>query len=757
MAFEAGILEEFILESLSFKAMTTREEEVADSHGSTFDWILTPDQNDAKKGLGDHFTRWLSSDNLGSIYWITGKPGSGKSTLMRYIAEHPSTDKLLKSWAGEASLARANYYFWTSGSEEQRSHTGLLRYLLHQLLSSHRGLIPTAFPDLWQSLCRLTTKDRIKFRVEWIVSDLAQGFYLFLKNALPTIKVCIFVDGLDEFGGDHGDIIGFFRDIAEGEGKSRVKMCLSSRQWEVFERAFAHSVPNLRLQDLTYRDMWQYVRDNLQDQYHHSKEQGKLDRYDDELLTQQILQQADGVFLWVRLVVRYLAYKVDLAQTLTSEIKALVEELPSDLDELFDKLLFSSQSEEDLVQTSYIFQLVRAREVAADFVKDETSNSLTIWEFAHAYRAEEDALVLEDSIPKAPKDESLHRCFQTKTHIEQHAKGLLEIYDKARDQEERVKYLHRTIRDYLMLSTDVWTRLMSHSASSFDPHLRLLRSYVLRLKRPLHKMKRHRRLDEWYPHIALSLTHARYIATDPSGLQIPFINEMDKAISSYWEPRTNDAHDHWARSCFGTYEERRGNKIIFTQPFLALCTRFGLEEYVLGTLDSLSQTHDSLSVDQTGANTLRPLFLEETPLLSYALEFLTSRKNTLYPLTAPSFVSSLLRNPCLVNSTLSPLIGEPNRMYSSPLTKRHGVTPWIMVLRHLRDAKRRGWIDPEGTERWTKVVRLLVQDGNADLEAVVKGDGWDPEASARDIIMGQQQLGGVDDKWINGLKELFED
>lgn len=62
------LLQEFVLESLSFQSMESREQDVAKAHGNSFDWIFnsagSPDPvNDPR------FTEWLSTDNLGSIYW----------------------------------------------------------------------------------------------------------------------------------------------------------------------------------------------------------------------------------------------------------------------------------------------------------------------------------------------------------------------------------------------------------------------------------------------------------------------------------------------------------------------------------------------------------------------------------------------------------------------------------------------------------------------------------------------------------------
>jgi type II secretory ATPase GspE/PulE/Tfp pilus assembly ATPase PilB-like protein len=52
----------------------------------TFEWLF---QNNA---LG--FPEWLQSDR--GIFWITGKAGSGKSTLMKYAFSDPRTLRILK-------------------------------------------------------------------------------------------------------------------------------------------------------------------------------------------------------------------------------------------------------------------------------------------------------------------------------------------------------------------------------------------------------------------------------------------------------------------------------------------------------------------------------------------------------------------------------------------------------------------------------------------------------------------------------------
>ncbi|KAL2287693.1 hypothetical protein FJTKL_05059 [Diaporthe vaccinii] len=785
------LLQDFILESLSFQSMESREQDVAKAHGNSFDWIF--DITGSRGSANDpRFTEWLSTDNLGSIYWITGKPGSGKSTLMRYLSEHRETRRSLQVWAGERQVAIAGFYFWVSGSEDQRSRVGLLRSLLHQLLSLYPESIPAAFPSLWRKLSGMTSKERVSMGLEWTGPELTSGFSRLLDSGLSQAKVCFFVDGLDELDGDHESMIRFFRDLGTGKHASQVKMCLSSRPWQVFERAFSRSVPSLRLQELILGDMTQYAYDSLR-RNQHVRRALRQDTDDTEALVRQIVASADGVFLWARLVVREIIKKFGSAQTTVANIRDHLTSFPTELADLFSKLVFTDQPEKQLVETSKLFQLVHARETVAEFIKDDSATSLSIWELAFASKAEDNALALTRSVEEAGDETIIHRCAETQERVQRSSAGLLDVFPrrshgngtvretrfKEGDTVEtlarklaghKVTYLHRTVRDWLLhpAGNPIWLRLIAavDTSAAFDPHLYLLRSYVLRMKHPLEEIEHHRRLDEWYPDIALSLTHARHVVKGPEGLQTKLVNELDKTISWYWLTKSSSPGDHWARNRFGTFEERRGDKLLIPFPFLALCTKFGLEQYVLDSLDAMANIEPDGKGDAPGiaehAETAPAT--EETPLLYRALEFLCSRQKTIYPLSSPALVQSLLVYSRKYSShgVLGPLIGSPNKEFWTKLLHVKNPTPWIMALRSLRDARRRGWIKPFdidhlGTERWTKIIECLVLEGGAHREAIVRKDGWDPETNALEVLGNGGLLEAYGDWWIEDrLGALFE-
>jgi polynucleotide 5'-kinase involved in rRNA processing len=103
----------------------------ANAHDSTFRWIFDDGSREESDGKNDSdnewagvfdeatrakvdsFVEWLSSST--GVYHIAGKLGSGKSTLMKYLAGHSRVREELHKWAGtscfspDTSASRAQY------------------------------------------------------------------------------------------------------------------------------------------------------------------------------------------------------------------------------------------------------------------------------------------------------------------------------------------------------------------------------------------------------------------------------------------------------------------------------------------------------------------------------------------------------------------------------------------------------------------------------------------------------------------------
>ena len=93
--------------SLDFDAIQDGEEQIEDAERATFEWIFeNPENTDLP---WSNFSEWLQAGE--SLYWVTGKAGSGKSTLMKHLFHHQRTREALLHWAGETPLTVAGFFF----------------------------------------------------------------------------------------------------------------------------------------------------------------------------------------------------------------------------------------------------------------------------------------------------------------------------------------------------------------------------------------------------------------------------------------------------------------------------------------------------------------------------------------------------------------------------------------------------------------------------------------------------------------------
>lgn len=398
-------VEKAILRSFEFPHMSYRYEAIASAHARTFEWIFRDSNTD--KISWDNFLEWLQHGS--HVYWITGKAASGKSTLMKYIIGHPQWWKSLKVWAGNTKIICANFFFWHLGSHMQRSQTGLLRSLLHQIFSQCGDLIPRYLPELWEravsyphlysyhpvstgddesdvdeniydtgSISGTRSIDNAKsthnqkrmhhsenpiFVDEyldtlqrdwppWSLEQLGKVFEEVIKQEAIPLKFCFFVDGLDEFDGDHGEIAALFHRTA---ALPNMKICLSSRPLVVFEQEF-ESYPRLRVHELTKNDIRFYAHERLSS-HRRVVELSKIQPGLLSQLTSEVTKMSSGVFLWVTLAIRSLLSGLTNQDDIT-DLQRRLYELPPELDDLFSKMLLSVKPEFYRGQAARLLQMV---------------------------------------------------------------------------------------------------------------------------------------------------------------------------------------------------------------------------------------------------------------------------------------------------------------------------------------------------------------------------------------------------------------
>ena len=139
------------LASLHFTQIQDRKLQIRKAHVETFRWIFQTHQT--ARGTHENFAEWLATTETDRhLFWVAGKPGSGKSTLMRLISDEVRGAKVLKRWCGKDLPLIASTFFWISGSLIQRSLNGMHRTILFDLFNQNKSVVPDAVQWRWRAL-----------------------------------------------------------------------------------------------------------------------------------------------------------------------------------------------------------------------------------------------------------------------------------------------------------------------------------------------------------------------------------------------------------------------------------------------------------------------------------------------------------------------------------------------------------------------------------------------------------------------------
>jgi hypothetical protein len=421
-----------ILPSLMYDEMDMRGESIPQAHADTFGWVF----DNATLG----FTDWLADANGGlcdvncgiykitdtspGLFWVTGKPGSGKSTLMKYIvhnvSQHPQTKPLLERWRAKRQLCFAHHYFWCAGNPLQKTQNGLMRSLLAQLFQQCPDLLLRLLPP------DLRDSEMDGKMITWSTARLVEALSKIGQQDDLDMCFCLFIDGLDEYDGEHGDIIRFLNLISESPN---VKLCVSSRPWNVFTHAYGRK-RQLAVQELTQSDLKRYISDTLQSSDLFAGFQ-QLDPQGCRTLLDEISNKAQGVFLWVYLVGRSLLRGLQNGDSMDI-LLARVREMPDSLDGFFRRMF-------DRVES--VYRVHAARILLAALHADYTLPLSTPEYVAEEMRDPKYAISM--SITNVEVTVTTQRIRQARTAIDARCADLLEASCHG------ISCLHRTVKDFL--------------------------------------------------------------------------------------------------------------------------------------------------------------------------------------------------------------------------------------------------------------------------------------------------------------------
>ncbi|KAI1057532.1 hypothetical protein LB505_010419 [Fusarium chuoi] len=536
---------ERLLRSLQYPGMNRRRNEIHASYGSTFNWLFEGKFEDDHLGseasqLGYHpwyqsgnesdsyprelarssFGTWLKS--IENRYWISGRPGTGKSVLMKFIISHKQTMDSLRQWQPEAQIL--SHFFWKVGSPIQSSFMGFLCSLVYQAFSldkSHAMSCLQKNPD-WS---RKTGPG------DWDKNDLQSLLHSYAKQ--PARPFCLFIDGLDELMDDQG--VGILIDFLDTlqESPHLVKVCLSSRPEPAIRMRLGQNL-DMKMQDLTRNDIEQYVRANLKREVSLANSSMHI-----EDLVMDISWKAQGVFLWAVLVTRSVARGISNGDT-REFIKKRLRKTPQKLHELYLDMWTRLGEDSDLYQrsTALIFKIVLFHwktshiDPACGVPLGLGTESVSILELMLA-SSEDDLWSREFDRLSATDLEQ--RCKELMVRLPFRTADLLGV-NQPRDHErsDEMKWanksrpplvtygnlwvvaVHRTVFDFLIETEDGKKIIRHHKASQEELFIRTFRSRLLRnclcprVYYALSKNEEDRKWQSAWRHVDLQLQSLSY-------------------------------------------------------------------------------------------------------------------------------------------------------------------------------------------------------------------------------------------------------
>ena len=384
------------LDSLSFQQIDARLLNIKKAHDRTCNWLF--EQLEYKQWLDCDLT-----DNHQGFLWIKGKPGAGKSTMMKHA--------LLKTRRLLASAVIISFFFNARGDILEKSTLGMYRSLLLQLL--------IAIPSLQDDFVRMFSWKRKHSDVyEWNIEEL-QEFFIAAVKGLQQHRLVCFIDALDECKENEvRELVEFLEGLRDTAVSFRTSLniCLSSRHY-----------PHIRIQkgiQLTVegqdghdKDIATYVESKFT--VPHSKQMDDI--------RAEILSRASGVFLWVVLVVQMLNKEYDHGQT--HALRRRLSEIPDELDNLFADILMrdAERRDESILCLQWLLfaqRPLKREELYFAVLSGTEPSALGKWDPAEVSNRTIDKFILSCS------------------------KGLAEV-SKAKDQ--TIQFIHESVRDFFLL------------------------------------------------------------------------------------------------------------------------------------------------------------------------------------------------------------------------------------------------------------------------------------------------------------------
>lgn len=229
----------------------------------------------------------------------------------------------------------AEFYYSFRGGYTETSHVLMLRSLIYQVWTQEPRLWPLLGPIYMQRCksCELNNTEPL-----WSF-DTLESIMRSLCNCQIPLNICLIVDAMDESRADmQDDVLRLFVEMARSEANCALKIMVASRPQAIHK--YVGQGHRFVLQRFNRQDIEKMVNKTI-NSFHAefprettgtvAFRQDLTARVDYSTIQDYILSNADGVFLWVTLVLQNVASAIAKGGYSIADLEQRVRKLPLEL------------------------------------------------------------------------------------------------------------------------------------------------------------------------------------------------------------------------------------------------------------------------------------------------------------------------------------------------------------------------------------------------------------------------------------------
>jgi ankyrin repeat protein len=379
------------MENLGFDSMESRLATVGSAQSETCSWLFASPE----------YLQWRDPayrERNNGFLWIKGKPGAGKSTIMKHVLRRAQR-------AVHDHAFNISFFFNARGYGLEKTTEGMYRSMLHQVYSRYPDRVPEPVP--WNSVALKHDG--------WPVPILQN----MLRDALLSHgcehDLWWYIDALDECEEDDIRLaIQHFENLAMLATSHKIKLfiCFASRHYPHITIS-RHETINLDRQKEHRKDIANYITRQL----HRS-------HVPTHNLRGEILRRSSGVFLWAVLVVRIINKMMDRGAS-GSQLLAELRQVPDGIGELLRNI---TRNQDACLLPTLQWVLFSLEPFGVDALYFAIKTSV-----GHLSTAVQDE-------PETSQD-------QMRAFILASSRGLVEFTNNA---DPRAQFIHETVREHLL-------------------------------------------------------------------------------------------------------------------------------------------------------------------------------------------------------------------------------------------------------------------------------------------------------------------